>query len=170
MLRHAAIIFVVSLFCINVLGNCRGADITDFRKEPLGEVPPFQKPNEDALVEAAAHLDETLKPLDELLSESKSGVDWRDYLDWPLLESQADSGQKLDVSALLKLYRRFNANEDGLEMYQFVAVRRALAAAIEVAVAATNDQAAETYTKRIKKLGDLVQNAAKDKTPKSLDG
>lgn len=170
MLRHAAIIFVVSLFCINVLGNCRGADITDFRKEPLGEVPPFQKPNEDALVEAAAHLGETLKPLDELLSESKSGVDWRDYLDWPLLESQADSGQKLDVSALLKLYRRFNANEDGLEMYQFVAVRRALAAAIEVAVAATNDQAAETYTKRIQKLGDLVQNAAKDKTPKSLDG
>ena len=60
MLRHTAIIFVVSLFCINVLGDCRGADIADFREEPLGEVPPFQKPNEDALVEAAAHLGEHL--------------------------------------------------------------------------------------------------------------
>jgi hypothetical protein len=96
--------------------------------------------------------------------------DWRAYLDWSALEAQADAGQKLDTSVLLKLYRRFNANENGLEMYQFVTVRRALAAAIEVAVAATNDQAAETYTKRIQKLSGLVSKAAKEKTPKSLDG
>ncbi len=162
--------FCCPFTCVSILGICNGADIADFRKQPLGEVPPFQKPDEDALVEASAHLRNSLKPLDELLSESESGVDWRDYLDWSSLEAQAAAGQNLDVSVLLKLYRRFNANENGLEMYQFVTVRRALAAAIEVAVAATNDQAAETYTKRIQKLGDLVRKAAKDKTPKSLDG
>ena len=170
MLRHAAVLFVVLLSSISILGVCRGADIADFRKQPLGEVPPFQKPDKDALVDASDHLRKSLKPLDTLLSESESGLDWRDYLDWSALETQADAGQKLDVTVLLKLYRRFNANENGLEMYQFVTVRRALAAAIEVAVAATNDQAADTYTKRIQKLGGLVSNAAKEKTPKSLDG
>jgi len=170
MLRHAVVLFVVLLSSISILGVCRGADIADFRKQPLGEVPPFQKPDKDALVDASDHLRKSLKPLDTLLSESESGLDWRDYLDWSALETQADAGQKLDVTVLLKLYRRFNANENGLEMYQFVTVRRALAAAIEVAVAATNDQAADTYTKRIQKLGGLVSNAAKEKTPKSLDG
>ena len=170
MLRHAAVLFVVLLSSISILEVCRGADIADFHKQPLGEVPPFQKPDKDALVDASDHLRKSLKPLDTLLSESESGLDWRDYLDWSALETQADAGQKLDVSVLLKLYRRFNANENGLEMYQFVTVRRALAAAIEVAVAATNDQAADTYTKRIQKLGGLISNAAKEKTPKSLDG
>ena len=170
MLRHAAVLFVVLFSSISILGTCKGVDIADFRKQPLGEAPPFQKPDKNALVEASAQLRKSLKPLDALLSESKSGVDWRAYLDWSALEAQADAGQKLDTSVLLKLYRRFNANENGLEMYQFVTVRRALAAAIEVAVAATNDQAAETYTKRIQKLSGLVSKAAKEKTPKSLDG
>ena len=170
MLRHAAVLFVVLFSSISILGICKGVDIADFRKQPLGEAPPFQKPDKNALVEASAQLRKSLKPLDALLSESKSGVDWRAYLDWSALEAQADAGQKLDTSVLLKLYRRFNANENGLEMYQFVTVRRALAAAIEVAVAATNDQAAETYTKRIQKLNGLVSKAAKEKTPKSLDG
>ena len=170
MLRHAAVLFVVLFSSISILGICKGVDIADFRKQPLGEAPPFQKPDKNALVEASAQLRKSLKPLDALLSESKSGVDWRAYLDWSALEAQADAGQKLDTSVLLKLYRRFNANENGLEMYQFVTVRRALAAAIEVAVAATNDQAAETYTKRIQKLSGLVSKAAKEKTPKSLDG
>lgn len=170
MLRHAAVLFVVLFSSISILGTCKGVDIADFRKQPLGEAPPFQKPDKNALVEASAQLRKSLKPLDALLSESKSGVDWRAYLDWSALEAQADAGQKLDTSVLLKLYRRFNANENGLEMYQFVTVRRALAAAIEVAVAATNDQAAETYTKRIQKLNGLVSKAAKEKTPKSLDG
>ena len=170
MLRHAAVLFVVLFSSISILGICKGVDIADFRRQPLGEAPPFQKPDKNALVEASAQLRKSLKPLDALLSESKSGVDWRAYLDWSALEAQADAGQKLDTSVLLKLYRRFNANENGLEMYQFVTVRRALAAAIEVAVAATNDQAAETYTKRIQKLNGLVSKAAKEKTPKSLDG
>ncbi|MGI9446652.1 MAG: hypothetical protein ACR2NI_03220 [Pirellulales bacterium] len=168
--RHVAVLFVVLFSCVSTLGICKGSDISDFRKQPLGEVPPFQKPDDDALVEASSHLRKALEPLDELLSESQSGADWRAYLDWSSLEAQATAGHNLDVSVLLKLYRRFNASENGLEMYQFVTVRRALAAAIEVAVAATNDQAAETYTKRIQKLGDLVRKAAKDKTPKSLDG
>ncbi len=170
MLRNTAILSIVLLSIISILGICKGADIADFRKQPLGEVPPFQKPDKKALIDASSQLRKSLKPLDTLLSESESGLDWRDYLDWSALETQADAGQKLDVSVLLKLYRRFNANENGLEMYQFVTVRRALAAAIEVAVAATNDQAADTYTKRIQKLGGLVSNAAKEKTPKSLDG
>ena len=170
MLRHVAAVFVFSFSSISFFGICGAADITDFGKEPIGKVPSFKKPGENALLEASADLGESLRPLNKLLSQSASGVDWRSYLDWSALETQAHAGKKLDVSVLLKLYRRFNADENGLEMYQFVTVRRALAAAIEVTVAAKNDQASETYTKRIKKLNGLIKKAAKEKTPKSLDG
>ena len=150
MLRHVALVFAISFSSVSILGICGAADIADFGKEPIGKVPSFKKPGENALLEASADLSESLRPLNKLLSQSASGVDWRSYLDWSALETQAHAGKKLDVSVLLKLYRRFNADENGLEMYQFVTVRRALAAAIEVTVAAKNDQASETYTKRIK--------------------
>jgi hypothetical protein len=170
MLRHVALVFVISFSSVSILGTCGAADIADFSKQPIGKVPAFKKPNVKALLEASTDLSESLRPLNKLLSRSASGVNWRSYLDWSALEAQARAGKKLDVSVLLKLYRRFNADENGLEMYQFVTVRRALAAAIEVTVAANNDQASETYTKRIKKLNGLIKNAAKEKTPKSLDG
>ena len=107
--RHVAVLFVLLFSCVSTLGICKGSDISDFRKQPLGEVPPFQKPDDDALVEASSHLRKALEPLDELLSESQSGADWRAYLDWSSLEAQATAGHNLDVSVLLKLYRRFNA-------------------------------------------------------------
>jgi len=145
-------------------------DLSDLKQQPLGEVPAFVVPAEGAMAEAADDLSQSIKPLQRLLDRSESGADWREYLEWPLLEKQAASGKSLDVGALLQLYRLFNASENGLEMHQFVAVRRALAAAIEVAVAATNEKAAETYEKRMEKLGSLVSAAAKEGTPTSLEG
>ena len=70
MLRHAAVLFMVLFSSISILGICKGVDIADFRKQPLGEAPPFQKPDKNALVEASAQLRKSLKPLDALLSES----------------------------------------------------------------------------------------------------
>ena len=149
---------------------CLAVDLADLGEQPLGEVPAFVAPGDDALAEAADGLRQAIGPLDRLLARSPSGADWREYLDWPLLTRQAASGKTLDVGDLLRLYRQFNAPENGLEMHQFVGVRRALAVAIEVTVAATNDKAAETYRQRIDKLSKLVTQAVQEKTPASLEG
>jgi hypothetical protein len=166
-----AVVLSVAVF-LGVAGGvvCPAADLADVADQPLGEIPAFEKPSAAALTEAATALRRALHPLDQLLARSKSGADWRAYLDWSAAEMQAADGEALDVETLLRLYRRFDAEENGLDMYQFVAVRRALAAAIEVVVAATNERAAETYQKRIDKLAGLVKAAARDGTTESLDG
>ena len=119
------------------LGKFKGKSLwliklTSIDKDVAQELANFRSKwaDPDALVQASAHLHQAMKPLDELLFRSKSGVDWRAYLYWPWLEAQAAAGQNLDVNVLRVLYSRFNANENGLEMYQFVTVRRSLAAAI----------------------------------------
>ena len=101
MLRHVAAVFVFSFSSISFFGICGAADIADFGKEPIGKVPSFKKPGENALLEASADLSESLRPLNKLLSQSASGVDWRSYLDWSALETQAHAGKNLDVSVLL---------------------------------------------------------------------
>lgn len=170
MLRFAALLSVAVLLGPGSGNVCPAADLADVAADPLGEIPAFEQPPAAALDEAAAALRQALGPLDRLLARSKSGADWRAYLDWPAAKAQAAGGKALDVETLLPLYRRFDAEENGLEMYQFVAVRRALAAAIEVVVAVTNDRAAETYQKRIDKLAGLMKVAARERTTESLDG
>lgn len=164
------VLFVPVLLNLVGMASCPAVDLSDLRQQPLGEVPDFVVPAKSAMSEAASDLRRSIGPLKQLLARSQSGTDWRDYLEWQLLEKQASSGESLDVGDLLQLYRLFNASENGLEMYQFVGVRRALAAAIEVTVASTNDKAAESYRKRIEKLSSLISTAAEQGTPASLDG
>ncbi len=170
MLRFAIVLSVAVFLGAGGGGICRAADLADLASEPLREIPAFEKPSSEDLKAAAVALRQASGPLDRLLDRSQSGADWRAYLDWPAVEAQAAGGDALDVETLLRLYRQFDADENGLEMYQFVAVRRALAAAIEVAVAATNERAAETYQKRAEKLVSLVMAAAREGTTESLDG
>jgi len=170
MLRFAVVLSVAVFLGPGGGDICCAADLADLASEPLGEIPAFEKPSSKDLDAAAAALRQASGPLDQLLKRSQSGADWRAYLDWSAVEAQAAGGDALDVETLLRLYRQFDADENGLEMYQFVAVRRALAAAIEVAVAATNERAAETYQKRAEKLVSLVTAAARAGTTESLDG
>jgi len=170
MFRLAMTFSTAAVLAVSAPALCRGADPARSGGDSLGEIPAFAKPSAADLDAAATSLRQSLKPLDRLLARSKSGGDWRSYLDWTLLKQQASGGAALDVEELLGLYRRLNAEENGLEMYQFVAVRRAVAAAIEVAVAATNERAAETYRKRVEKLTSLIEQATENRTTEAFDG
>jgi hypothetical protein len=90
-----------------------------------------------ALDAAAANLRSALRPLDQLLQRSASGPDWRKYLDWQKLEQQASGGTAADAAVLGGLRDRLSADENGLEMPQFAAVRRAVERYEEQAVAGT---------------------------------
>ena len=71
----------------------------------------FRPVGEASLDAAASNLRSALLPLDALLGRSKSGADWRKYLDWPALEAQASSGQAADPKVLRDLEKKLGSPE-----------------------------------------------------------
>ncbi|MBM4011524.1 MAG: hypothetical protein FJ286_09115 [Planctomycetes bacterium] len=145
------------------------ADLASLASQPLGSGEAFRPVSEGRLVTAAVKLREALGPLDRLLARSSSGENWRKYLDWSALQQQAASGPHADVATLRRLFGRLDAGENGLEMPQFAAVRRAVGGYLEAADAASNPQAVEVYTQRLEKLAAAVAAGAASGTPEPLD-
>jgi hypothetical protein len=119
----------------------------------------FQPPSPTALDAAAGNLRQALRPLDALLTRSKSGADWRDYLDWPALQAQAASGAAADPAALRKLVDLLSATETGLDMPDFVRVRKAVNRYAEAADAARGT-GADRFAQRLQSLSTALRKAA----------
>lgn len=119
----------------------------------------FQPPSATALDAAAGNLRQALQPLDTLLARSKSGADWREYLDWPTLQAQAASGAAADPAALRKLVDLLSATETGLDMPDFVRVRKAANRYAEAADAARG-AGADRFAQRLQTLSTALRKAA----------
>ncbi|NCA11482.1 hypothetical protein EBR56_06690, partial [bacterium] len=145
------------------------ADLASLAGDPLGIPEAFRPVSEGGLANAAAKLRAALGPLERLLVRSRSGEDWKKYLDWPTLQVQAASGSNADAAALRRLQKQLDAGENGLEMPQFAAVRRAVTAYAEAAEAATSPEAATTFAQRLDKLAAAVATGAAAGTTESLD-
>lgn len=166
----SAVRFAVVPACLVGLSAARlpAADLANFAAQPLGQGEAFRPVTESRLVTAAAKLREAMGPLDRLLARSASGQNWRTYLDWPTLQQQAASSANADAATLRRLFGLLDAEENGLEMPQFAAVRRAVASYLEVADTATSPQAAEVYAQRLDKLAAAVAAGAASGTPEPL--
>ena len=127
----------------------------------------FQPVGDGALDAAAANLRAALGPLDRLLARSPSGKNWREYLDWPALEAQASSGQAADPAVLRKLENLLSATETGLDMPDFVRVRKAVAKYAEVADGARGD-GANRASQRLGSLASALLSAAATGSGESL--
>ena len=119
----------------------------------------FRPVGEASLDAAASNLRSALVPLDALLGRSKSGADWRTYLDWPALETQASSGQAADPRVLRDLEKKLGSPEMGLDMPQFVRVRKAVTKYAELADAARGD-GAKHFSDRLDKLSSALLTAS----------
>jgi len=166
--RHSAV-FAPLLALVLGAAPAWAADLASLAGQPLGSGEAFRPVPEGRLVTAAAKLREALGPLDRLLARSPSGENWKTYLDWPALQQQAGSASKADVATLRRLFGRLDAGENGLEMPQFAAVRRAVGSYLEAADTATNPQAADVYSQRLEKLAAAVAAGAASGTPEPLD-
>jgi hypothetical protein len=167
-LRHVVSLSIAVVFSLAGAVSF-AADLATLGSQPLGAGETFRPVSEGRLAVAASKLRETLGPLDRLLSRSASGENWKKYLDWSALQQQAASGSHADIATLKRLYGRLDSGENGLEMPQFAAVRRAVGSYLEAADAATNPQAAEVYSQRLDKLAAAVATAAATGTPEPLD-
>jgi hypothetical protein len=160
-----------SALLIAVVMTCRPvhAQIETVASEPIGTPPAFEPVGETRLSAAAGTLREAIGPLRRLLDRSRSGAGWRTYLDWSELERQAASGANADVETLVRLYRKFDSGENGLEMPQFAAVKRAVGSYLEAASTAKNPDAEKVYKGRLERLAAAVKEAASAGTAQSLD-
>jgi hypothetical protein len=145
----SATLFSGTLLATVLSTGAVAVDLADLASRPLGEAETFRPVTEGRLNAAAARLREALGPLDRLLARSASGADWREYLDWPALTAQAASGTAADPAVLRRLQQLLDAEENGLEMPPFAAVRRAVTAYAEAATAARDPNAAATYGQRL---------------------
>ena len=158
-----------ALAVVLLAGSARAVDLKDLGSRPLGEGEAFRTVTEGRLAAAAARLREALGPLDRLLARSPSGADWKSYLDWPALTAQAASGAAADPAVLRRLQKLLDAEENGLEMPQFAAVRRAVTAYAEAADAAKDPGSQAVYTQRLEKLAAAVAAGAATGTADALD-
>jgi hypothetical protein len=150
-------------------GTARAADLAAMASQPLGEGEAFRPVSDAALQASAAKVRAALGPLETLLARSASGDGWKKYLDWPALVSQAADGRAADPAVLRRLHALFDSGENGLEMHQFAAVRRAVAAYAEAAEAARNPEAVAAYNQALEKLAAAVAAGAATGTAEPLD-
>ncbi len=160
---------VGALVTAAAIGSATAADLATLAGNPLGTAETFRPVSDGKLASSAATLRGALGSLARLLARSPSGADWKKYLDWPALEAQASSGSNADPATLRRLQKLFDAGENGLEMHQFVAVRRAVAAYAEAAEAAKSPEAQATYAQRLDKLAAAVAAGAATGTTDALD-
>lgn len=147
----------------------RAADLAAVAANPLGDGETFRNTSAADMDAAAATVRAAMAPLDALLRRSKSGEAWKTYLDWSTLTEQAAAGRKADPATLLRLYRQLDAEENGLEMPQFAAVRRAVGNYLDVVDAATNPAAEKVLTQRLDKLTETLAEAAATGTTEPLE-
>jgi len=127
----------------------------------------FQPPSETAIDSAASGLRQALVSLDTLLRRSPSGDAWRTYLDWPTLQAQAASGAAADPATLRRLEQLLNATETGLDMPEFVRVRKAVTRYAEVADAARG-KGANRMSQRLGALASSLLSASATGSAESL--
>ena len=144
-------------------------DLATVAANPLGDGETFRSLSAADMDAAAAKVRAAMTPLDSLLRRSKSGDAWKAYLDWPTLTEQATSGSNADSATLLRLYRRLDAEENGLEMPEFAAVRRAVGGYLDAVDAATNPAAEKVLAQRLTKLTETLTEATSTGTTESLE-
>jgi hypothetical protein len=106
-------------------------------------------------------------PLETLLGRSKTGADWKTYLDWPALQTQAASGMAADPATLRRLEQLLNATETGLDMPEFVRVRKAVTRYAEV-VDAARGNGANRMSQRLGALASSLLSASATGSSESL--
>ena len=155
-----------------VCGAAARADVPAARFEQLAAdasqaATGFRPVDSSTLDAAASNLRATLRPLTALLARSKSGSDWKAYLDWPALEAQAAAGAAADPAVLRRLESRLSAPETGLDMPDFVRVRRAVTRYAEAADAAKG-AGAKRSSQRLEALAAALRSAAANGSLSSL--
>ncbi len=163
----SGLIVVVAAFATQASAQLPTRRLEELATNALQATEIFRPASDAALDSAAAGLRQALTPLETLLNRSASGKAWRTYLDWPALQAQAASGKAADPATLRRLEQLFNATETGLDMPEFVRVRKAVSRYAEVADAARGNGASR-MSQRLGALASSLLSASATGSAESL--
>ncbi|MBN1394779.1 MAG: hypothetical protein JW959_07135 [Pirellulales bacterium] len=124
------------------------------------------RPIDDSDVDQSkAELNEALARLDRRLSRAgPNGDDWRKYLRWVELRGELGEDRPPDRELLGKIYARFCAGYDGLELVWFVDARDALGNYIVMLGAVDNPRIREGFENVIDRLSESMKRYLIDPT------
>jgi hypothetical protein len=118
----------------------------------------FAPKTEADVLRARQGLDQAVSALDRLMArwvvETRS--DWQDYLNWPMLKEQLQA-ETADRDSLRAVLGKFFANQEGLELPQFVAVRESLQSYVDVQTFAANPGAQQFYERHMDELAERLE-------------
>jgi hypothetical protein len=163
----AVVALIVAVLAPPAAAQLPSRRLEDLANEALQATETFRPASETAVESAASGLRQALTPLNTLLGRSKSGAAWRTYLDWPALEAQSASGMAADPATLRRLEQLLNATETGLDMPEFVRVRKAVTRYAEVADAARGN-GANRMSQRLGTLASALLSASATGSAESL--
>lgn len=166
--RLAGAVFALALAAVPAAAQLPSGQLERLANDAIRSEATFSPPGPGTLESAAVGLRNALRPLDALLARSTSGADWKKYLSWPKLEAQAAAGAAADAETLRDLEDLFGAAENGLEMPDFVRVRKALTRYAEATDAARGTAGAKLYVRRLESLSAALQKAAASGSAESL--
>jgi hypothetical protein len=167
-LRPLLTLLAVGAFASPAMGQLPSAQLERLAADAVQAEATFSPPGPGTLESAAVGVRNALRPLDALLARSKSGPDWRTYLQWPKLEAQAAAGPAADAETLRDLEDLFGAAETGLERPEFARVRKAVTRFAEATDAARGEEGARLYARRLESLAAALQRAASSGSAETL--
>lgn len=111
------------------------------------------------VAEAKQQLLAEVANLDRLLARSSEADSrgWKEFLKWPDMQGQLSVEGAPDLRVLQPVLSQYYRNENGIEMPQFVAVREALRAYMNMVLFSTDANVKETYESQ---LNELAQHLA----------
>jgi len=120
--------------------------------------------------QAKADMIQALDRLDQrLILAGENGNDWREYLLWGELRNELRDDKSADRNFLARVYQRYVAAHDGLELVWFLDVQRAIRSYIATANAVGNPQVQTAYGELLDKLtASLEAYIAKPTTENSV--
>jgi hypothetical protein len=115
---------------------------------------------------ARAGVLEAMKALeDRLKTAGVEANDWRTYLMWDELQRQFSGSRSPNLDVLDKIYARFAAGHDGLELVWFENVREAMRQYLVTARAIGNQELPEQYRQLLDELAKHLEAYARNPNP-----
>jgi hypothetical protein len=124
--------------------------------------PEFVPIGEAEAAAAKKSLVEATRQLERFLAKGNSAnlKQWKDYLQWSVLEQQIKADAAADPRALESVAGAIFGQEPGLELPQFSAVRRALRKYIDTLALVADPAIRETYEKNLDELAERIEAIA----------
>jgi len=146
------------------LAELRGQPAEDLAAATEKAAADYQPISDEQVEAARERLAKGVERLAELLEAGRKHAEgWRNYLLLDELQEQLAAGNEADLKTLVKIYRRFTANHEGLELPRFADVAAALSDYMDVLLASKVENPEQQHAATVERLAELLESYAESR-------